>query len=75
MLLDTIEIYRSGSGDGVLVAEIHPTSDNDTYFFAENFIWRLVVWFRSDLAAINIQFRDAVTAQSRNKNAHGTIEY
>jgi hypothetical protein len=46
-----------GSADGVVVAEIHPGDDDDTYFFAEKFIGRLVAWFRPDLAAINLQFR------------------
>ena len=56
-----------GSADGVLVAEIHPANDNETYFFAEKFIGRLVAWFRPDLAAINIQFREAAVDQSRHK--------
>src|SRR5215470_9545708 len=49
-----------GSADGILVAEIHAATVNEVYFFAEKFIGRLVAWFESDLAAINIQFRDAV---------------
>jgi hypothetical protein len=46
-----------GSADGVVIAEIHPGDDHDTYFFAEKFIGRVVAWFRPDLAAINVQFR------------------
>ncbi len=42
-----------GSADGVVVAEIRPADDGDTYFFAEKFIGRLVAWFGADLAAIN----------------------
>ena len=56
-----------GSADGVLVAEIHPADEDDTYFFAEKFIGRLVAWFQPDLAAINIQFRDAPVQPSRRK--------
>jgi len=56
-----------GSADGVLVAEIHTDSENDTYFFAEKFIGRLVAWFQLDLAAINIQFRDSPAQKSRRK--------
>jgi hypothetical protein len=54
-----------GNADGVLVAEIHPASEDDTYFFAEKFIGRLVAWFRLDLVAINIQFRDAAVSPRR----------
>ena len=48
-----------GSADGVVIAEIHAKREADTYFFAEKFIGRLVAWFLPDLAAINMQFRDA----------------
>jgi hypothetical protein len=50
-----------GSADGVVVAEIRPASDKDTWFFAEKFIGRLVAWFPSDILAINVQFRDDQT--------------
>jgi|SRR3974390_1307277 len=56
-----------GSADGVLVAEIHAAMDEDTYFFAEKFIGRLVAWFQSELLAINIQFRDLPQRASRRK--------
>jgi len=56
------------SADGVLVAEIRPSDEDDTYFFAEKFIGRLVAWFQPHLAAINIQFREeAVVARRRKK--------
>ena len=47
-----------GSADGVIVAEIHPKGDQDTWFFAEKFIGRLVAWFPTNISAINIQFRN-----------------
>jgi len=56
-----------GSADGIVVAEIHPADENDAYFFAEKFIGRLVAWFRSDLTAINIQFRDTPVQLSHHK--------
>jgi hypothetical protein len=46
------------SADGVVVAEIRPAKPTDDWFFAEKFIGRLVAWFASDIAAINVQFPD-----------------
>jgi len=59
-----------GSADGVLVAEIRPADKDDTFFFAEKFIGRLVAWFEPSLAAINIQFRDDRTVDARVRVAH-----
>lgn len=56
-----------GRADGILVAEIRAATVNDDYFFAEKLIGRLVAWFETDLAAINIQFRDAVVKRKRSK--------
>lgn len=60
-----------GSADGVVVAEIHAPDQNDTYFFAEKFIGRLVAWFQPDLLAINIQFRDAIVQLPHKKKIRG----
>lgn len=57
-----------GRADGVLVAEIHPDADENTYFYAEKFIGRLVAWFRPDMAAINIQFREPVSKPKRKRS-------
>ena len=54
-----------GSADGVVVAEIRPARPDDDWFFAEKFIGRLVAWFPSDIAAINVQFHDATSRPSR----------
>ena len=56
-----------GSADGVLVAEVHTADVNDVYFFAEKFVGRLVAWFQSDLAAINMQFRTDIQPPRRKK--------
>ena len=45
-----------GSAEGVLVAVIRPSEPDELYFLVEKFIGRLVAWFESDLAAINLQF-------------------
>ena len=44
------------SADGVLIVQIVPASDKDTYSLTEKFIGRLVDWFKDDLVAINLQF-------------------
>ncbi len=59
-----IELARAG---GLLVAEIHPDTEDNTFFFAEKFIGRLVAWFRVDLEAINIQFRETATKPKRRR--------
>ena len=56
-----------GNADGVVIAEIHAANQDDTYFFAEKFIGRLVAWFQPDLVAINIQFRDAIVQPAGRK--------
>jgi hypothetical protein len=53
-----------GSADGVVVAEICPARVDDTWFFAEKLIGRLVAWFPADIAAINVQFRDSTKPNS-----------
>ena len=58
-----------GSADGVIVAEIRPARESDTWFFAEKFIGRLVAWFPADIAAINVQFHDA-TRRKPTKKKH-----
>lgn len=55
-----------GSVDGVVVAEIRPTSPDDAWFLAEKFIGRLVAWFPSDIVAINMQFQQVVEKSARN---------
>jgi hypothetical protein len=42
--------------NGVLVAHVHPKTSNDLFYLAEKFTGRLVAWFETDLAAINMQF-------------------
>ncbi len=49
-----------GSADGVVVAQIRPARQDDDWFFAEKFIGRLVAWFPSDIAAINVQFHETL---------------
>lgn len=41
---------------GVLVARVHPKAPGDLFYLAEKFTGRLIAWFESDLAAINVQF-------------------
>jgi hypothetical protein len=48
-----ISIANAG---GVLVAHVLPKTPADLFYLAEKFTGRLVAWFESDLAAINIQF-------------------
>jgi len=48
-----------GSADGVVVAEIHPAREDSTWVFAEKLVGRVVAWFPSEIAAINIQFHDS----------------
>lgn len=56
-----------GKADGVVVAEIHPARAEDTWFFVEKFIGRLVAWFPSEITAINLQFRDAPLKAPRRR--------
>ncbi len=58
-----------GSADGVVVAEIRPAGDHDTWFFAEKFIGRLVAWFPSDIAAINVQFHTGQSARKKRRRS------
>src|SRR5690349_14972868 len=44
------------NADGVLVARVEPKTADDLFYLAEKFTGRLVAWFKTDLAAINIQF-------------------
>jgi hypothetical protein len=57
-----IDVARA---DGVVVAEIRPVRPDDDWFFVEKFIGRIVAWFSSDIAAINVQFHDATSPPSR----------
>lgn len=45
-----------GSADGVLVAQVVPIIESDSFFLAEKFVGRLIAWFSSEIAAINLQF-------------------
>jgi len=53
-----------GRADGVVVAEIRPARPADDWIFAEKFIGRLVAWFPSDIAAINVQLHDVASRSS-----------
>lgn len=44
------------SADGVVAARVFPKSKGNEYYLVEKFMGRLVAWFPSDLAAINVQF-------------------
>jgi hypothetical protein len=44
------------NANGVLVAQVRPTTPADLFYLAEKFTGRLIAWFESDLAAINMQF-------------------
>ena len=46
------------SADGVLIAQIRPKEEADSYKLAEKFIGRSVAWFENDIHAINMQFVD-----------------
>ena len=48
-----IDIANAG---GAVVARVHPKEPRDIFYLAEKFIGRMVAWFESDLAAINVQF-------------------
>jgi hypothetical protein len=51
---------------GVLVARVHATGGSDPFYLAEKFIGRLVAWFATDIASINLQFLpDAPVKSSR----------
>lgn len=41
---------------GVLVAHVRATGGSDPFYLAEKFIGRLVAWFATDIASINLQF-------------------
>lgn len=45
-----------GSADGVVVAHVFPKSKGYEYYLVEKFMGRLIAWFPSDIAAINVQF-------------------
>ena len=46
-----------GSAEGILVARIFPKKNKaNEFYLSEKFLGRLVAWFQSDLAAINVQF-------------------
>lgn len=47
---------KIANADGVLVAHVHPKEVGDLFYLAEKFTGRLIAWFESDLAAINVQF-------------------
>lgn len=58
-------IKIEGAG-GVVVADIRATSPDDTWFLSEKFIGRVVSWFGSDIAAINVQFSGEAQRSARN---------
>ncbi len=45
-----------GSADGVVIAHVFPKSKEYEYYLVEKLMGRLIAWFPSDLAAINVQF-------------------
>ena len=47
---------RIAGADGVLVAHVLPKTPADQFYLAEKLMGRLIAWFESDLASINIQF-------------------
>lgn len=56
-----------GSADGILVAQVVPTAESDSFFLAEKFIGRLIAWFSSEIAAINLQFLPEVVAPKKTR--------
>lgn len=62
-----IEIANAG---GVVVARVIPKQRRDLFYLAEKFMGRLVGWFESDLAAINVQFV-GVPAESGPRRGRG----
>jgi hypothetical protein len=62
--------HRSGcieikSTEGMVVARIIPGEESDQFYLAEKFIGRLIAWFATDLAAINLQFLDKAPRKKR----------
>jgi len=55
-----------GNRNGILLARIKPV--NRTEFLIEKFIGRLVAWFPSEVAAINVQvIEEGGTSKKKNK--------
>jgi hypothetical protein len=57
------------SAGGVVVAHVVPKAATDLFYLAEKFMGRLVAWFATDLAAINVQFVEPPAAPKRAKRA------
>ncbi len=53
-----------GSAEGILVARVFPKANDSGFYLTEKFMGRLVAWFQSDLAAINIQFIEDLPVKS-----------
>lgn len=61
---------RITNANGVLVAHVKPKKPGDLFYLAEKFMGRLVAWFQSELAAVNVQFISEPTprkAKRRNR--------
>jgi hypothetical protein len=56
-----------GSTEGMVVAHIVPGEQSDQFYLAEKFIGRMIAWFASDLAAINLQFLDEPPRRKKKK--------
>ena len=52
---------------GVVVAQVVPRAPRDLFYLAEKFMGRLVAWFESDLAAINVQFGEVPKEPKRRR--------
>jgi hypothetical protein len=59
-----IEVSNAG---GVVAARVHPKEPRDVFYLAEKFMGRLVAWFQSELAAINVQFVEEPAAPPRRR--------
>lgn len=55
------------NANGVLVAHVKPKTPGDLFYLAEKFTGRLVAWFETDLAAVNIQFINEPPAQKKRR--------
>jgi hypothetical protein len=63
-----IEVADAG---GVVVARVIPKAQGELFYLAEKFMGRLVAWFESDLAAINVQFGE-VPKEPRRRRGRAT---
>jgi hypothetical protein len=61
-----LEVSHAG---GVVIARVVPKSARDLFYLAEKFMGRLVAWFESDLAAVNVQFVGEAKRPKRKRRA------